>query len=170
MLPKKLENIFKAHLIKAPGSYKIPEPPRGNSIRIYNPRLELPFTVIGEPVDRWVSLAKQLDLTKNYWEKTPISDEQLWIYNTRLYLIPATEDKYFEAWPGAIKVGSAIFAEDQYAQDILARARELGEMQLQELRLTYQDKLILGVAGIDPMPQVIKRRGRPRKEKANESK
>jgi hypothetical protein len=169
MLNKEQQAIYDAYIKKNPGRYIIPEPPRGNTIRLYNKYAVPPFVLIGDKLPHdWRCLARKLDVTLNYWEKTPISNEELWVNGLHMYLIPEDEVKYYEGMEGLVRVGVSLFAEDEYnniSMEQLASARERFHESYEERRRAYEDQLVLGLAGVIEMPVKPKRKGRPKGSK-----
>lgn len=166
MLDNNLFKIYTEHLKKNPGTYIIPEPPRGNTIRLYNKRAQTPFLIIGDnPPKDWRCLAKSLDLTKNYWEKKPVSNEILWTSGTTLMLIKPEDEKYLACWKDAKRSGPALFEEDQHDLAVLELARERGQIYVEEFKSIYEEQLIKGLAALEPLPTPTKRKGRPKGSK-----
>lgn len=137
-LPREVQRIhglYRKLTGTSPRNVVIPEPPRGNSIRIYNARNPEPFMILGDPCPQWACVARQLDLTLNYWDKTPISDEVLVVVNTVPYLVEPEDVQYFESYfPDTVVVGPAIYEEDTHTGTTLAIMRERTRNLLPELK------------------------------------
>lgn len=164
MLTKAQQLMFDSHKNQYPDKYTVPEPPRGNSIRVKGKYSTPPFTVIGDAVD-WRSFAKVLNGDLNYWEKTPISDEVLVTrWGTWNCLVRPEDVKYFSALDDIVDCGVCLFEEDVLDGTRISAARDRCLLILPELKKAYEDKLILDLANV-PSIKPKNKGGRPKGSK-----
>jgi len=149
MLNKVQQKIYNKYLELHPFRYIIAEPPRGNTIRLYNRTFVPPFVLIGDNKDQeWRSIAKVLDLDKHYYEKTPLSEECLWVDGLHLYLVRPEDNKYYES-KGFTYSGPALFEEDEHNPEVIMAARERYVNSLDQFIRDYEEQMILTLAGMD---------------------
>ena len=124
----------------------IPEPPRGNSIRIFDRYSDPPFIVLGEPNPEWQSFASLLNTEKNYWDKTPITDEVMIICGKVVYLVRPEHMKYFDLIQDKEVVGQALFAEDTLNPKFISICRERAKERVETDLMSKYNKIHEGVA------------------------
>lgn len=162
---KEQQAVYDAWIKANPYKYIIPEPPRGNIIRLYNKLAVPPFIVVGPEDYEWRSLARVLNTELDYWNKTPMSDEHLWLRGLWMFLVPPDCNKYFEAAEEYTHVGPALFVEDTHDVEAINDARGRTQDMLDELMRRYEDKLVLDLAQVDTPAVTKKSRGRPKGSK-----
>lgn len=168
-LGAKLLRLFEDFRRRKPSIYFIPEAPRRNTLRLFTPGGQPPFKAIGDNEKQmWNSLPSKLDLKMDFWNKTPLTDEQLWLGGSALYIIPKDKELVFALWDQASLIGPALYAEDGFNDDALRRvdrARLIGALKVGELEEIYRNDLILDLAGVKKAQETSRygkpRRGRP---------
>lgn len=156
---KQVQSLVKTHQMTKPGVYTIPEPPRGETIRLFNATSAEPFTLLG-PAIEWRSISSRLDLHKNYWDKTPTTSEHLFMRDLFMFLVPEHHIKYFNN-AVYVHVGISLFNEDMPNKEQVSLARERYQEVIGSLISSFEQEVIESLAGISetsPRPKKTRKK------------
>lgn len=140
----------------SPTGYKVPEPPRGEYIRLYT-QIPSPnkFVVIDTegneaPKDyAWRSLPTVLNVELNYWEKTPLTQEYLArVKNTHIYYLIHPDQLNLFLWMGNLDFTTSpyVYVEDTYNLEKLAACRTRARQVYQDNEQEYKNILITNLS------------------------
>ncbi len=144
---------------------RVPEPPRQHIFRFHTQDPVKPWSYIPtEPAD-WLSFPLKLDLTKDFTDKTPMLNGELFLANGIFYFIPEAQLELMPYVPEYISVGP-VYVEDTQNQKRLTQAMTLGKKLAETLEATLREKWITDLAGL-PKPKKPRKKRGPNKKRCD---